>query len=247
MSNRRFAWLVFFIVPLLCSVALWAPPALAATTGSGKSASETRALAEFQAISLNGGMDLVVRQGTQQSVQVEADDNLLPLLETVVESTGKGATLAVRFKRGESVYSRSRVLITVVMPRLSAVTSAGSGKLRIESYTTPALQLVVSGAGDVELDTIVTENLGIRISGSGNVAGKGTASKLAISIAGSGDVSLADLRSDDTQVSIAGSGDARVSANKTLNVRIAGSGDVVYSGNAVLNSKVAGSGSVSKK
>jgi hypothetical protein len=71
----------------------WLPLAgqAAGTTGSGKAATETRALPEFQAIELSGSMDLKVRQGSPQSVQVQADDNLLPLLETVVEGSGAEA------------------------------------------------------------------------------------------------------------------------------------------------------------
>jgi hypothetical protein len=242
--TRRIA---LFAVPLLCSLVLAPVPALAATTGSGRTASETRALAEFQAVSLNGSIDIVVRQGAQQQVQVQADDNLLPLLETTVESGKQGPTLQVRWKKGESIYHRSKVLVTVVLPKLSSLASAGSSDMRVESFTTPALQVSLSGSGDAKLEGLSTEDLAVRISGSGDVSGKGSATKLNVSIAGSGNVKLDGMRADDVQVSIAGSGDALVNAQKTLNVRIAGSGDVNYVGNATLKSSVAGSGSVGRK
>jgi carbon monoxide dehydrogenase subunit G len=245
--NRRFALLPLLFAPLLCSLALTATPAHAALTGSGKSATETRTVGEFQAIALTGAMDLVARQGAQQQVQIQADDNLLPLLETVVENTRHGATLVVRFKKGESFYGRSRVQVTVTVPKLTAVTSNGSGDLRVEAFTTPSLHIGLAGSGDAKIEGLAADELSVRISGSGNVTGKGSTRKLDVNIAGSGEVSLMDLRSADAVVSIAGSGDARLNAQKTLNVRIAGSGDVTYTGNATLNSKVAGSGSVSKK
>lgn len=236
-----------FITPLLCCLAL-APafvPTLsaAATQGSGHSATETRTVAEFQAIGVSGSMDLVVRQGAAQSVQVQADDNLLPLLETVVEGNG----LQVRWKKGQSIYTRAKVLVTVVVPKLTGLAVAGSGDVRLETFSTPTLQLSLSGSGDARLDALTTEDLGVRISGSGDVSGKGTTGKLKVSIAGSGDVRLSDLRADDVSVSIAGSGDAAVNAQKTLQVSIAGSGDVTYTGNAQVKSSVAGSGSVTRK
>jgi Putative auto-transporter adhesin, head GIN domain len=188
-----------------------------------------------------------VRQGAQQQVQLQGDDNLLPLLETTVESGKLGPTLLVRFKRGESIRHRSPLLITVVVPRLSGVSSAGSGDVRVEPFKTPSLQLSLSGSGDASLDGLNTDELGIRISGSSDVKATGAATRLAISIAGSGNVKLAELKSDEVSVSIAGSGDADLQAQKTLDVRIAGSGDVNYTGNATLKSKVAGSGSVNRR
>jgi hypothetical protein len=245
--TRPAAAFALFAFPLLCSLVLAPVAALAATTGSGRSASETRSLGDFQAVSLNGSIDIVVRQGAQQQVQVQADDNLLPLLETSVESGKNGQTLQVRWKKGESIYHRGKVLVTVVVPKLSGLASSGASDMRVEAFTTPALQVSLSGSGDARLDGLNTEDLSISISGSGDVSGKGSATKLSVSIAGSGNVKFDAMRADDVQVAIAGSGDALVNAQRTLNVRIAGSGDVSYVGNAALKSSVAGSGSVSRK
>jgi hypothetical protein len=239
------------ITPLLACLAL-APVLLPAsahaamTQGSGTSASETRNVAEFQAVALSGSMDLVVRQGAQ-SVQVQADDNLLPLLETVVEQGGTGPTLHVRWKKGHSFSSRSKVLVTVSVPKLSALASSGSGDIKLETFSTPALKFAMSGSGDVRIDKLTTEELDIGISGSSDVIGTGRATRLKVSIAGSGDVRLADLQSDDVNIRIAGSGDAAVNAQKSLAVSIMGSGDVRYSGNPSLKTSVAGSGSISKR
>ncbi len=241
------------ITPVLCALA-WLPstPAAADTVrGSGRSATETRTVPDFQAIALSGSMDLVVRQGAQ-TLEVTADDNLLPLLETVVEPGRDGATLQVRWKRGErgstSYYTTgSRVRVVVSVPRLSALVSSGSGDTVLETFNTPALRLAISGAGDARLQALSTADLNISISGSGDVAGSGSATRLKVGIAGSGDVRLADIKADDVQVSIAGSGDAVVHANKTLKVSVAGSGDVSYSGDATVSSSVAGSGSVKRR
>ena len=247
-ASRRAALITPLLMSLALAPALLPTRSLAATTGSGTNITQPRTVAEFQAVALGGSVDLVVRQGAQQSVQVQADDNLLALLETVVESGGdKGPTLYVRWKKGESMRTRSKVLVTVVTPKLSALSVAGSGDVRLETFSTPSLQVSLSGSGDARLESLTTDELGIRIAGSGNVSAKGSAGKLKVSIAGSGDVRLSELKSDDVTVSIAGSGDAAVQAQRTLSVSIAGSGDVSYTGNASVKSSVAGSGSVTKK
>jgi Putative auto-transporter adhesin, head GIN domain len=240
-----------FVTPLLMAAALsgaLVPMTGQAATvqGSGTSVTENRSVTEFQAISTSGSMDLVVRQGAQQ-VQVQADDNLVPMIETYVETGNQGATLFVRWKKSSSYWTRSKVLVTVSVPKLSAISTSGSGDIKLEAFNTPALKVSLSGSGDARLNALTTDDLGIRISGSGDVSANGKASKLSVSIAGSGDVRLADLRSDDVQVQIAGSGDATLNAEKTLTVSIAGSGDVSYTGNPTVKSSVAGSGSVTKR
>jgi hypothetical protein len=247
-----------FITPLFCAVALSSallpqPSQAAEPAAPGASTTETRSLPDFQAISLSGSMDLVVRQGAQQ-VQVTAGDKQLPLLETVVENGANGVTLVVRWKRekGEMGWrwgwnSNNKVLVTVSVPTLSSVAASGSGDMLIDSFNTPALKISLSGSGDAKLKALTTADLGVRVAGSGDVSGNGSAAKISINIAGSGDVRLAEMRADDVKVSIAGSGDAAVNAQKSLNVSIAGSGDVSYSGEASVKSSVAGSGSVSKR
>ncbi len=248
MNNAFRQTLLSLIAPALLSLALLPATGQAASvTGSGKLATETRTVPEFQAIGLSGSMDLVVRQGEVQSVQVQADDNLLPLLETVVESGQGGPALKVRWKKGQSLYTRSKILVTVVVPKLTALSAAGSGDMLVEAFNTPVFKLAISGSGDVKLVGMNTADLGIQISGSGDVAGSGSAAKLKINIAGSGDVRMAEMKSDDVSVAIAGSGDAVVQAQKSLQVSIAGSGDVTYTGNPTVKSSVAGSGSVSKR
>jgi hypothetical protein len=220
---------------LLGAAALLPPPARAQRlSGSGRAASEARNLPAFQGVALSGAMDLVVRQGPSQSVEVQADDNLLPYLETEVVGSGAEAVLQVR------------VLVTV--PVLTALTAAGSGDLLVEPFETPRLAIRLSGSSDVRLRQLTAGELQLSISGSGDVVGAGRATTMKIAIAGSGDVQFRDLRADDVTIDIAGSGDASVHAEQSLRARIAGSGDVTYTGPAArVDAQVSGSGSVKKR
>lgn len=225
-----------------------AAPSQAMTTGSGTSATETRIATGFQAISLRGAIKLVVRQGANEGVTVQADDNLLPLVQTLVEGSGDARTLRVQFKPGESVRSKTPVVVTVDVIKLSAVASSGSGDISVEALKTPALTLSISGSSDAKLRGLDTEQLSINVAGSGDVQARGRANRLNISIAGSGDVRTRELAAAEVSISIAGSGDASVMAQKTLSVSIAGSGDVEYDGGATLvRRSIVGSGSVRQR
>lgn len=212
---------------------------------AAQAGTETRSVGEFDAITLGGSFKLNVSQGPQASVQVQADDKVLPLIETVVE---KGRLL-VRWKRGTQTgaWNSGDVNITVVTPKLSGLATSGAGDIQLQPFNTPALKLSISGSGNAMLQQLSTEELGVSVAGSGDVKGNGKAAKVAISIAGSGDVKLIDMKSDEATVKISGSGSATVNAGKTLAVSIAGSGDVTYSGEATVKSSVAGSGNVTKR
>lgn len=214
--------------------------AVAATTGSGQLLSEQRPVNSFDRVALAGEVKVRVSQGDRHMLTVLADDNLLPLLETVVED----GRLNIRWKRGEAVYRTGNVVVTVVTPLLSAVSVAGSGDIELAAYSTPSLKVGVAGSGDANLAQLRTDELSVSVAGSGDVRGSGQAARVNVSIAGSGDVLLRDMRADDVSVRIAGSGDASVHAEKTLKVRIAGSGDVIYRGPASVTRSVAGSGSI---
>lgn len=203
------------------------PPSRAATIGSGTSGSETRSISDFDAIALSGSINVEVRQTGKEAVTVQADANLLPLIETVVEAGIAGRTLHIRVKRGESLRPRGEMKVLVEVIKLRALSIAGSGDARLRGLDTDALE--------------------IRIAGSGDVNAQGAARRLKLTIAGSGDAALADLAADDVTVSIVGSGDAQVTAHKSLTASVAGSGDVQYSGRATaIRSSVAGSGSITR-
>jgi len=229
-------------------VVTFAPAAEAATTGSGRVATESRAVGDFDAIAAAGPIDISIRQGAQEGISVTADDNLLPLIETVVEAGAGGRTLAIRFRRGERISSHKTIKVTVDVIRLTSLATSGSGDVTVESLKTPSLKLSLSGSSDARLRSLETGAFEIRISGSGDVFAAGTAKSVKLGIAGSGDADLAGLTADEVSVRIAGSGDASVTANKALDVSIAGSGDVTYGGAVgAVKASLAGSGSVNRR
>ena len=220
---------------------------LATVAQLAAAADETRPVGSFEAVSLRGPFKLVLRQAAREAVQVSADAQVLPLVETRVVTSGGLPTLEIATRRGAELPRRAAVTVTVDVASLSALTVAGSGEAQGDALTTKALRVVVAGAGDVKLGQLGTDSLAIKISGSGNVHAGGRSAKLAVDIAGSGDVDTTGLQSDEVAVGIAGSGDAKVDARKTLAVSIAGSGDVVYRGDATLTTSIAGSGRVRRQ
>ncbi|HEX6707538.1 MAG TPA: head GIN domain-containing protein [Albitalea sp.] len=238
------------LLALVGSAVLIASGAARADTrvvGSGKQQSETRAVSPFQAVTLKGSINLVLRQAAKEAVEVRADDNLLPLIETRVVDHSSGPTLEIRVKNGSSYSSRQPVVVTVDVVRLKSLTLAGSGEAVAEALKTSDLEVQIAGSGNLQLRQLSADNLAVTVAGSGDVSATGRSGKLSVTIAGSGGVQTRELEAQDVSVEIAGSGDAHVHARKTLAVSIAGSGDVDYTGDATTAVSVVGTGSVKKR
>lgn len=232
-----------------CAVLTFSPAVAAAgVAGSGRIVGETRTVADFDAISVSGPIDLVVRQGAAEALTLRAEDNVLPLIETVVEPSAGGRKLKIRVRAGERLTTHKAITATVDVVRLAAVAAAGSGDVTVEALTTPSLALSLAGANQAHLPRLTTDAFEVRISGSGDVNAAGSAKSITLAIAGSGDADLAGLVADDVSVRIAGSGDADVTANKALRVSIVGSGDVRYGGSVTaVATTLAGNGTVKRR
>jgi hypothetical protein len=210
-----------------------------AVNGSGVSRTESRNLATFDRVRLDGAADVTVTIGGQTSVTVTGDDNILPLVETTV-SDGR---LIVGSR--ESYRAKTPVKVAVTVPSLAGLELNGSGRGTVDgTLTGKQFKAAIHGSGDLRIEQVKLERLDVSIAGSGDVSAAGTADAVQVSISGSGDVRLADVAARSAVVDVGGSGGATVQASDTLRVRISGSGDVRYRGRPTIESSVAGSGQV---
>lgn len=227
---------------------LAAPVAAQSVSGSGQMVTETRPVSGFTAVQLEASMTVDVRQSGTEAVQVRADDNLLPLIETFVDTRGNESVLVVRWKRWTNVRHSSKIEITVDAARINALSTSGSGEITAGALKADRLRLSVAGSGDIRVQDLTANDLVASVAGSGDIRVGGQATGVKLSIAGSGDADLSALTADDVKVSIAGSGDAKVSADRSLSVSIAGSGDVRYSGRVTeVKTSIVGSGDVRRR
>lgn len=210
--------------------------------GSGVVKTETRRVSGFTHISLSIPASAEVVQGSTEGVTVEGDDNIVPLIETVVED-GK---LKIRFTEKNMSVSTKLLKVVVNAKTVEGLSVAGSGDLRAAKLQSANLKVSIAGSGDAHITHLDADLLKVSIAGSGNFAASGKAKTVETSIAGSGDLKIGKLEANTVKVSVAGSGDATVWAKEALKISVAGSGDVKYYGDAQVSKSVAGSGSVKR-
>ncbi len=191
-----------------------------AVRGSGDIVTEVREVSGFSEVHLEGSGDVVVEIGENESLTVEADDNLLELITTSV----RGSRLVIEFD--EPLRPSEAIVYRIEMIEFDEVAVAGSADVVAPNLACGTFSVTVTGSGSFDLG--------------------GTCDALDVSIAGSGDVDASDLAVARADISIAGSGDVLVNATDALDVSIAGSGDVEYLGDPAIEIDISGSGDVRK-
>ncbi len=211
--------------------------------GSGNVTSETRTVDAFHSVKLGGWGNLYVTQDGKSEIHIEAEDNVLPLLQTYV----RDGVLVIEHERFKCITPRKPVDVYVSMEEVKRLSLSGSGKIIGQTeIISDSLEVSVSGSGDINLE-VETEELKTTISGSGDAKLKGDATTHDITISGSGDIESYELDTEKSTVKVFGSGKTEVSVSNELDVTIAGSGDVYYKGDpANLNTQISGSGKMKK-
>jgi len=189
--------------------------------GSGVRKTEKRELAPYTAIETTGAFEVEVTCQKLASFEIEADDNILPLIQTEV----RDGVLRVTATRNYSATGGVRVRITV--PDLASVKSTGAGKFHVS---------------DVKND-----NFAIDSTGAATMIASGLSKALKIRSTGAGKIDAHDLSAQKVEVTVTGAAGVEVSASDELDVSVSGAGRVTYTGNPKVNKHVSGAGQVTKK
>lgn len=211
--------------------------------GSGVRVERLRALGAFTTLRIDGPIDVRLTQAASDQATVVADDNIEPMIETLVE----GDALVVRLKRDAGFTTRSAPVVRVDARAVQAITVNGSGDLAIDRFKADGLSLNVIGSGDVRLGMVELKDLNVSISGSGDVRLAGRAEQQRWTVTGSGDVDARSLAGRTARVSIQGSGDVDLGVCEQLEVQLSGSGDFSYAGQPQLRQSVSGSGEIHRR
>lgn len=213
-------------------------------TGTGPIVTSTRNVEHFNAIESTMSASTEISIGSVYSVKIEAQKNIIPLIETAVE----GNQLVIRTKKGVSLNTDRDIIIHITMPEVTGIDVTGSGSVKVlNSITTKSLQLDVSGSGNIETAGITTELLAATITGSGNITVAGGNCKVErLSLTGSGEADCSNVLARNADAQVTGSGGASVNASEYLKVTLTGSGDIHYKGKAQVTAEVTGSGGLHK-
>lgn len=238
--HKRSIISILIILPLL-AIGCASLPATTVnvTRGSGRVVSENRDVKDFQGVSLSGSGDLIITQGNSETLRIDAEDNILPLIESEV----RGGTLYLGFKPNSgSITTNVPVKYTLSVKILNAINLSGSGSVQADNLKANSLAITTSGSGSVDIKTLTTDTLKLIMSGSGSASLAGLAGQQTAQVSGSGSYQAGSLDTQQTTTILTGSGNMTVWARDSLNITNSGSGSVDYYGKPILNQVITGSG-----
>jgi len=189
--------------------------------GSGVRKTEKRDLAAFTSIETSGAFEVEVKCQKPASFEIEADDNLLPIVQTEV----RGGVLHIASTKGYS--SSGGIILRITVPDLESVKSTGAGKFRVSDVS--------------------NDNFEIRSTGATQMVVSGQSKSVKISSTGAGKIDAHNLRATNADVNVTGAAGVEVYATDELNVTVSGAGRVTYSGNPKISKHILGAGEVTKK
>ena len=229
---------------LLTACGLFQGDANRVITGSGRVTSEARTVTGIQSVTLEGLGDVILQEGAAESLTIEAEDNLLPLITSEVQD----GTLRLGFDRTtwrDTLRPTQPIRFLLTAPTLAAFDLAGNGSLQAASLRTEQLTLRLTGAGDLTIDHLEASTLDVRLDGIGDITLAGLVDAQTVAISGTGQYRAGDLESGAAQVTISGAGDAVVWAHDDLSVLISGTGTLSYWGQPTLSRRdITGAGDV---
>ena len=209
--------------------------------GSGKMITEMRDISDFNELTLEYPAQVMITQGESVSVKIEAEDNILPGLQTRVSNN----RLEIFYKADDGKYVRptKNVRIMVVVKNLNF---SSSGDLTINRLATDSLDISLSGAGELKVNDITAQRFNVELSGAGSITADGKVEEFRLNISGFGSFSGNNLQTQIADVDLNGTGGATIWVEKQLDVTISGAGSVNYYGTPYVSKQVNGIGIVSE-
>jgi hypothetical protein len=207
--------------------------------GSGNIEKEERDVSGFDEVSFSGMGTLIITQGEEESLVVEADDNILPLIETNVF----GGSLIIGYKWGYNVIPATNIKFYLSVDDLSKISLSGAGKIECSNLETDKLEVELSGAGDIDFD-IDADELVITSAGAGDLTLSGEVEKQSVDISGVGRYNAKELESEECDIKVSGAGSATLNVAGELDIDISGVGNVYYIGNPRVKQDISGLGKV---
>jgi len=210
--------------------------------GNGKVVKQERKVTAFNAIDVSGAFMIYLRQGETESVTVEADENLLPFIRTVVV----GNELRIDTKN-HPIHHVTVMQVFITLKDLNKISVSGAVDLKTENrLTLNELNLDASGASDSRFD-IAVQKLDLDCSGASKIRFSGMAVNVHMDLSGASNIYAFDLPAETYSIDLSGAGEAEINVTKSLDAEVSGAGKVLFKGSPVqIDQRVSGAGSIRK-
>jgi len=210
---------------------------------------ETREVSDFDRVALTGFGELVITQGEEESLTIEAPQDILDRIETEVKD-GKliiGISRSWQDWLGDVLtagFTGKRIRYYLTVKQLTGLEVLGAARVKVANIKTDRLALELRGAADVNIESLDAERLDVDMPGAGKISVAGRVAEQTVTISGAGSYDAPKLESQKAKATLEGLGSATVWAVEELDATIRGVGSVSYYGTPKVSKEITGPGSV---
>jgi Putative auto-transporter adhesin, head GIN domain len=214
---------------------------LCLASSAALAASQDRDVPAFDSIHVASGIRASVTIGPRKALRVEADDDVLPLVETRVE----GRTLHVGFKPNSRLGNTGEVTVTAQTPELHAV--AGSGGAMVKATLTKANEsaLAASGGSEIHVRGVDARKLVAKASGGSVLQAEGRAEEVELNLSGGSHFDGPQFEARDVEVEGSGGAVAELRATGHVSGGLSGGSEMHVRGGARASVHTSGGSAVS--
>lgn len=210
--------------------------------GNGNVVTEERSVtSDFTEVKGSTGLDVYLTEGTENKIVVEADENLMKLIETNI-SNGK---LTIRSSKNIGRSKAKKIHVTFV--RLDNIeASSGADVIGNSMIRSEVLKLDCSSGADIEVEVFANE-LYAETSSGADIEVSGKTNIFYASASSGSDLDAKKLQAITCNAKASSGADITVTVNENLDAKASSGGDIRYYGNPDLaNEKQSRSGSIRK-
>ena len=211
--------------------------------GSGKVVNEERSVGNFNRVVISGYGEVILVQGAAESLRIEAEDNIIPLIEVSVSND----TLFIEGQELGKVVPTQPIFIHVYMNDVVGLESSGLSRIDATAIDSDHLELTTSIFGEIKIDALTTEQLVINMTEDSSMDIIGEIAAQELDISGNADYRAAKLQSQTAVVNVGGTGTATIWVEEMLSGVVNGNGDVLYYGSPETDLEVTSSGKVKNR
>jgi len=210
-------------------------------SGNGNVISETREVAGFSKISAGGAFDIFLEQGTMEALTIDADENLLPLINTNV-SNG-----VLEISSDRPIRNASTLNVFITIKDISVIDVSGACSITSKN-TLNLTDLVLEGSGATFVDLALnSRNFSADLSGANEVRVSGETDIFSLELSGASKIRAFDFVAREVKLQASGAADAHVHATEYLNAQATGAASISYMGSPSIDQRISGAGSIRKK
>lgn len=229
------------IFTLLCCILFVFPSTAQDIVGSGKSKKEIRNISSFENIEVGRAFHVELTQGKTFSLAVEADDNILPYIQTEV----KDRTLYIHLPSNQGFDTKSSINLYITMPVLKKLDCSGAASVYSKSlWETDKMDIELSAAAELTLQIDVNE-LELDLSGATNTNLAGKVNSLEAEISAAAKLNAGNLSVKKADIDMSGASKAELKVTEEIKYDLSGASKLTYNGSPrILKSEVSTAASV---